>query len=416
MPFGDPLVAGNILIREAIRSPDYVPGTSGWTINEDGTAEFTNVQVTVTGTAAGLQIVRSSDGVLVGSINEDGVISGSALTLANNDFSIAGVQLSTLLAEAKSPYIAYGRSTSISRTTSGEVGIFEVAFTAPETKQYVLEAQFGGYVEGSAGLVAVLIRDGGSSAPTISSTQVASCGQDSTGSYQGHNFWARSVVTLTAGLHRLLLTGKVYVGGVLHITGESIMTVSQFSEELPNLAVDNTGGGTPPPSVQTYRTQWAATWTRSYGADNAYNSFYGNEAHQGYYDGSEGNQKSLIGFDYAAIMSALSGATILGCYVTLYAFHWYNNSGGTAVIGTHDNSSAPSTFTGATSNRIQSTGWPKPGLRSVDLTTAIGNEFKSGATRGIVLGPGVTTGTVFYGKFDGAGMGFPPVITIDYQK
>jgi hypothetical protein len=35
-----PVVGGNVLVREAIQSPNYVPGVSGWTINADGTYEF----------------------------------------------------------------------------------------------------------------------------------------------------------------------------------------------------------------------------------------------------------------------------------------------------------------------------------------------------------------------------------------
>lgn len=45
MPFGDPIVAGNTLVRDAIQSPNYVAGVSGWTINRDGSAEFSNVVV-----------------------------------------------------------------------------------------------------------------------------------------------------------------------------------------------------------------------------------------------------------------------------------------------------------------------------------------------------------------------------------
>lgn len=45
VPFTDPIVAGNKLVRPAIMSPDYVAGTSGWTIKRDGSAEFNNVTV-----------------------------------------------------------------------------------------------------------------------------------------------------------------------------------------------------------------------------------------------------------------------------------------------------------------------------------------------------------------------------------
>lgn len=40
MPFNNPVVGGTTLIREAIQSPDFVHLVSGWSINQDGTAEF----------------------------------------------------------------------------------------------------------------------------------------------------------------------------------------------------------------------------------------------------------------------------------------------------------------------------------------------------------------------------------------
>lgn len=40
MQFSNPVVGGLFLVRAAIRSPNYVAGVSGWTINQDGTVEF----------------------------------------------------------------------------------------------------------------------------------------------------------------------------------------------------------------------------------------------------------------------------------------------------------------------------------------------------------------------------------------
>lgn len=45
MTFSNPIVGGTVLIRPAIKSPDYVAGTAGWSINKDGTAEFNEVTV-----------------------------------------------------------------------------------------------------------------------------------------------------------------------------------------------------------------------------------------------------------------------------------------------------------------------------------------------------------------------------------
>lgn len=52
MGFSDPITAGNILIREAIQSPNYLTGVSGWRIAKDGTAEFVGLIIAVGGTIA----------------------------------------------------------------------------------------------------------------------------------------------------------------------------------------------------------------------------------------------------------------------------------------------------------------------------------------------------------------------------
>jgi hypothetical protein len=43
--FNDPIVGGQYLRRASIRSPNYITGVSGWTINQDGTAEFNNTTI-----------------------------------------------------------------------------------------------------------------------------------------------------------------------------------------------------------------------------------------------------------------------------------------------------------------------------------------------------------------------------------
>jgi len=45
VPFTNPLVAGTTLIRDAIQSPNYIAGVSGWSINKDGSAEFNDLTV-----------------------------------------------------------------------------------------------------------------------------------------------------------------------------------------------------------------------------------------------------------------------------------------------------------------------------------------------------------------------------------
>jgi hypothetical protein len=41
MPFSNPVIAGDTLIRPSIQSPGYIAGQTGWSINADGSADFT---------------------------------------------------------------------------------------------------------------------------------------------------------------------------------------------------------------------------------------------------------------------------------------------------------------------------------------------------------------------------------------
>ncbi len=63
MAFVNPVVAGEggELIRESIKSPDYVEGVSGWIVRRDGSAEFNNVVIRVD-VATGAVIVGEDGG------------------------------------------------------------------------------------------------------------------------------------------------------------------------------------------------------------------------------------------------------------------------------------------------------------------------------------------------------------------
>jgi hypothetical protein len=415
MAWTDPVVAGEELIRSAIRSPNYVPGQTGWSIRQDGSAEFTDVAVTVSGTSSGLQVVRSSDGAPVGSINEDGVISGQALSIATDDIEINGEQLSARFTRETSPWKVYGRSDSITRAGTGTLGIFEVAFDAPTTGLYTIWGKVSFYSESDRDLIIVGVRDGGSSKPSSTSPAILYSSGEGPVSYLGACQVIFGIVSLTAGLHRLLLTCAGY-SSTVHVTGECILSVAMFDQTLPNLAISNDGSGGSSTQVQTYTTIYGSTWSGTYNGSGAYESYYGVDVHQGSYDGTAANnQKGMIGFPYGTIQSDLSGATVLSCKVGLYAYHWYWNSGGVGIIGTHNQTTRPATFSGTT-GRIFSTGWPKPGFREVDLTVGIGNEFKAGTSKGIVLGPGASNAVDYYGKFYGYNTTWNPYLAITYQK
>lgn len=59
--FTNPVFGGNVLIRPAIRSPNYSPGTSGWSINRNGSAELNDL--TLRGMFVGTDWILDANGI-----------------------------------------------------------------------------------------------------------------------------------------------------------------------------------------------------------------------------------------------------------------------------------------------------------------------------------------------------------------
>jgi chitodextrinase len=229
---------------------------------------------------------------------------------------------------------------------------------------------------------------------------------------------------LVNGVYRLsVISASATVAGLAASTSYTFTVQARDAagnvSALSNSVTASTSAVAGPPSgtVTTYVKTYTATWSGTYNnhSGNEYDSWYGTEAHQGQYSG--GNERSLIGFDNAAIAADLSGATPAGASIRLTYFHWWSNSGGTAVIGTHGYSSLPGTYSTQNPNRWQSGGWPRGGTRTVDLGATVCGEFQAGSTKGIMLGPGPSSSTQYYGKAYGAGTGvYVPTLTLTYTK
>lgn len=179
---------------------------------------------------------------------------------------------------------------------------------------------------------------------------------------------------------------------------------------------------TPTTPPQQYTKTYSAVWSASYDSGGSRVAIDGEDQRQGYYSSSQGNQKSLIGFDYSQIASDLSGATIQKCEVYLYFNHWYFFDGGTAIIGTHSSTNTsdngPTTYPSGSVNTGRKTvaNWGRNVGKWVDLGTTIGNEFKSGTSKGIAMGPGTSNDPLYYGKYDGDNMTHEPKLRITYTK
>jgi hypothetical protein len=318
-----------------------------------------------------------------------------------------------------------------------ERGFMEISFIAEESRSYMVCASTEWESASSGDVLVMRLRDfTGSDIPKITSTwvqQAISVGGGANGNSVGVLTHAGQ---FTPGKHRLLLSFFSRVGnatvqapGVSGVEATSLFWVEDIGIPLTDTMVINDAGvdaynatGSPASpgagSKTTYTKNYPATWSGSYQGNGAYSSKYAATMVQGYIgDDFLGSGRALVGFDDAQIRRDLEAADLKGCYITLYANHWQESNGGTARIGTHKYSSRPSSLNSSyiSTQRVSSANWPKPGKRKVSLGTGIGAEFKSGVTRGVMVGPG--NGSADQGgKFSGNGQSNEPVLTLVYVK
>lgn len=365
-----------------------------------------------------------------------------------DDINISGQSLVDDILEPKPKGVialgTYSGDPIVGAATGTERGFLEIAFIAEESRTYMIAAvtEFESSSASNERLI-LRLRDYGEDQPTLANSSVLL--QQAISSLVGgtevnsaaHIIYAGA---FTPGLHRVLLTftGQLGVPTVNALAISSANSVSLIWVEDIGLPVTDTmivnDGGVaeylaPAPDVDTpapvkpapkvtYTKNYSATWSGTFRSNNAYSSSHGATMTQGNSgDGYLGDARGLVGFNDAQIRKDTAGSTIKACYVTLYASHWWENNGGTARIGTHNYSSRPSSVSSGHLNpqRVSSSNWPKPGKRKVSLGTTIGNEFKSGASRGVMVGPTNDTHDQ-YGKFNGNGQSNEPVLTIVYVK
>lgn len=72
------IIAGNVLVAQAIQSQNYQAGTSGWTIKQDGTSEFQNITARGTIIADNGNTVISNTGIHVAGTNRQWDVNSSS--------------------------------------------------------------------------------------------------------------------------------------------------------------------------------------------------------------------------------------------------------------------------------------------------------------------------------------------------
>lgn len=200
-------------------------------------------------------------------------------------------------------------------------------------------------------------------------------------------------------------SGNVYAAG----TGGTMQVEDIGLFQPDRIVVGGSGsGGSTPPSVQNYQATFTPVWFHTWNGSNVLTSM-GDSLYQGYYS-STGNTKSMIGFP--DLTTTLSGATVRGVSLWTYTPHWYNYSGGYPVVGYHPNlanttvwpSGATGSFTGPLMKRGEA--------RYIELPHTWDDGWRTGAVRGITLGPGFDNGAQYYGYHSAAQI----KLVVNYSK
>lgn len=110
MEFGNPVVGSEELIRSAIKSRDYAPGTAGWRIAADGEAEFTGLVVN----SAGVQgTITLENGEILVRRNSDNEVIAKVYSTGDGGFYVRDPDdASVLFAELSARYLRFNKEVS----------------------------------------------------------------------------------------------------------------------------------------------------------------------------------------------------------------------------------------------------------------------------------------------------------------
>ncbi|WP_372407395.1 hypothetical protein [Streptomyces luteireticuli] len=359
-------------------------------------------------------LTLSTDGVAVASISQEGAAGFQNLSVADG-LIWRGDTLETHIAWLPQGLVAINHQTSSIAGGNSEVGYVELAFTADPTRMYRVVLDAHAIPSAAGGEIQLRIRDSGEDAPDIRSPQIQSAVYPLI-----QSAWQRVrleyVSNFSEGTHRLLstfLTKNTPSGATASLVGGPAYPAAMYVEDVGPLTPDtgqfNTGGGgTQKPPPRRYVKTYSCTWSGSYSNRGAYNGYFGNKCLQGYYSSANGIQSSLIGFP-AGVASDVSGAKIISVEVYLYFDHWFNNSGGRAVIKPHGHGSRPGVFSADSSS--MAVDWARNQGKWVNVTQI----FDPSRFRGIALDPNSTSPT-YYGVAHGVGQDNAPQLRVSYLK
>lgn len=156
--------------------------------------------------------------------------------------------------------------------------------------------------------------------------------------------------------------------------------------------------------TETLTTTWNVKGIWTYLNSGSIQTSHKNEPIQGSYDGTAANaRRSILLFDYAAIQSALKGATIEK--VELYLKR-LNTSHGTATayahVKTHNYASKPTTWKGSDLGAADnaSPSFTRGQVRWIELYKSVGEKLRDGSIKGLCLDADTNYTLARYIKYD----------------
>lgn len=397
------------------------------------------------------------------SIGSDGTMTMSGINI-NGTAQINGVDLVQFLNNTPGGTVAQGLYSATPPTTTSEIGLFEISFTGVAGRNYLILSDPVYAVGFAAGLYARYTTDG--TVPTLSSTVLSEvygqanwvgqtgnqsvfhqhstpsgvsgtegfgAGVPTSGQYHNHSmplintsFQVSQMFKCTTNSRiRLLLSlvnGDLDAGSVGSLASSNNQGIGFYAIDMgltsTPIGGSNTGSGSSSATGQ-YTTVWHPTYTAYYG-DTAGNT--GSHTDQ-LKQGKEGsiNWMCMLGFDYANIVSVLTGATVTDIKLFLYSDYWALSSGGYACVGLHNATGAtpPSSYS-FTTRDILDQQMKKPQGAYLDLPNSAGTALKNGTAKGLVLDSRLTyPSTSNLGTFknkDYTDQTKIPSLTITYTK
>lgn len=401
MPFNNPLVAGEELIRSAIRSENFTedqpntPGT-GWKISRNGDATFNNIDV------------RG---------NAEGPSASFDVVTANSELNYKGVELSDILGAMPQGINAYGEIPGdfYVANAGAFVPLLEIDTTILPGRLYRCFTNKIRYTSNTgtdtARLIFFYTTDGSQPVPFSGTTQVVSHSMDSSAVAFGGRIIAGQAdwIFYSGSFTRFRL--------LLVMQSQENKNLTTLNERI-QMFIDDKGSFDPfvNTGINRYTPSASKIWKTFDIGSNGFRSYTSSGAYdradfcfQGFVAGP-GNRRSFAWFDLNATggsNGSLNDMVGVGpgdiSYLEVYAFfpHWWSSAGGDAVIG-YDIWPLPAIGAGQPgSGNFNLFQINYPGRNIGKWFTLFGSAIQTaindGTFRSIMFGPAPNNNSNFYG-------------------